>query len=210
MRSTHHVTRQELLTAELPTARRFTEGQSARAFRGKEQRGWITAMPAAGAAFERVAFVHAHHALVGLVGHVRDGKEWFQEEDLSAELGGIWSAFWVLPQLAKIGLAVVDYGEDEVRLRPADPRAARFVNESRNNVGPRGYKIERLIEAFLPVRAPRCRDVRVTDDRRIALADVLDTSWEIGADDLFSERRRVRLASRWTVLKVIDLELETA
>ena len=48
MRSTHHVTRQKLLTAELPTARRFTEGQSARAFRRKGQRGWTTAMPAGG------------------------------------------------------------------------------------------------------------------------------------------------------------------
>ena len=91
-------------------------------------------MPAAGPAFEKVAFVHAHHTLVGLVGRVRDGQEWFQEEDLNAELGGSWSAFWVLPQLAKIGLAVVDYGEGEVRLRPADPRAARFVNESRRQV----------------------------------------------------------------------------
>ncbi|MCH7994444.1 MAG: hypothetical protein IIB57_08365, partial [Planctomycetes bacterium] len=71
MRSTHHVTRQELLTAELPTARRFTEGQSARAFRSKGQRGWITAMSATGPPFEMVAFVHAHHKLVELVERVR-------------------------------------------------------------------------------------------------------------------------------------------
>ena len=207
MRSTHHVTRQELLTAELPAARRFTEGQSARAFRSKGQRGWTTAMPAAGPPFEKVAFVHAHHKLVRLVRRVRDGQEWFQEEQFNAELGGPWSAFWVMPQLAKIGLAVVDYGEGEVRLRPADPRAARFVNESRRQVSPKGFKIQRLIEAFLPVRDP-CR--RVTDDRRLVLAEVLGESWEIEADDLLSERRRVRLVSPWTVSKVVELELDTA
>lgn len=206
MRSTHHVTRQELLTAELPAARRFTEGQSTRAFRRKRQRGWTTAMPAAGPPLEKVAFVHAHHKLVALVERVRDGQQWFQEDELNAELGGPWSAFWVMPQLAKIGLAVVDYGDDEVRLRPADPRAAHFVNESRRAVSPRGFKIERLIEAFSPVRNP-CR--RVTDDRRLVLAEVLGDSWEIEADDLLSERRRVRLVSPWTVSKVVELELET-
>ena len=207
MRSTHHVTRRELFIGELPAPWRFTERQSTRAFHSKEQRGWITAMPTTGPALEKVAFVHAHDKLVELVRRVRDGQEWFQEEELNAELGGPWSAFWVLPQLAKIGLAVVDYGEGEVRLRPADPRAARFVNESRRHVSPKGFKIQRLIEAFLPVRDP-CR--RVTDDRRLVLAEVLDGKWEIEADDLFGDRRRVRLVSRWTVLKVIDLELETA
>lgn len=210
MRSTHHITRQKLLTAELPTARRFTEGQSARAFHSKGQRGWTTAMPAAGPPFEKVAFVHVHDKLVELVRRVRDGQEWFREDELNAELGGPWSAFWVLPQLAKIGLAVVDYGEGEVRLRPADPRAARFVNESRKQTGSRGYKIERLIEAFLPVRDPRRSHLRVTDNRRLALAEVLDAWWEIDADDLYGDRRRVRLVSRWTVLEVMEVDVESA
>jgi hypothetical protein len=210
MRPIHHVTRQELLFDELPVARRFTDGQSARAFRSKGTRGWTTAMPAAGPPFEKVAFVHAHHRLAGLVRRVRDGQEWFDEDAFNAELGGPWSAFWVLPQLAKIGLAVVDNGDGEVRLRPADPRAARFVNESRRKASPKGYKIQRLIEAFLPVRDPRRPHLNVTENRRLALAEVLDDKWEIDADDLFSERRRIRLVSRWTVLELIELELETA
>ena len=81
MRQIHHVTRQELLSAELPGAKRFTEGQSARAFRSKERRGWITAMPADGPPFEMAAFVHENHPLAGLVGRVRDGQQWMAEDE---------------------------------------------------------------------------------------------------------------------------------
>jgi hypothetical protein len=208
MRQTHHVTRQELMIDELPDARNFTEKHSTRAFRSKQRRGWTTTMPAAGPPFEMVAFVHTNHPLVNLVRRVREGQEWFDEDILNAELGGPWATFWVLPKLAKIGLAVVDNGNGEVRLRPADPRAARFVNYSRSQAGPKGYKIQRLIEAFLPVRDPRRGQLNVTENRRLALAEVLDEKWEIDAEDLFTDRRRVRLVSRWTVLKLIDAELE--
>lgn len=208
MRNTHHTTRQELLFRELPYAKNFTEKQSARAFSSKESRGWATAMPPDGPPFEMVAFVHANHKLFELVGRVQDGQGWLDEDALNAELGGPWSAFWVLPQLAKIGLAVVDSGDGEVRLRPADPRAARFVNEARCGVSPKGYKIQRLIEAFLPVRDPRRSHLKVTDRRRLALAEVLDEKWEIEADDLFTDRLRIRLVSRWTLSELIDAELE--
>jgi hypothetical protein len=210
MKQIHHITRQELLFAELPGAKRFTEGQSARAFRSKEGRGWITAMPADGPPFEMVAFVHENHRLAGLVSRVRGGQRRMGEDELRAELGGAWATSWTLPKLAKIGLAVVDYAADQVRFSPADPRAARFVNESRQKVSPRGYKIQRLIEAFLPVRDPRRSHVKVTDNRRLELADVLDTCWEIQAEDLLDDRRWIRLVSRWTVLQIINLEAAPA
>jgi len=38
------------------------------------------------------------------------------------------------------------------------------------------------------------------------LAQELDEKWEINADDLYDDRRRVRLVSRWTVSKVAELE----
>ena len=188
MKQIHHITRRELLLAELPGAKRFTDGQSARAFRSKEDRGWLTAMPADGPPFEMVAFVHQNHPLAPLVQRVRGGQDRFDEEDLKAELGGAWAAFWVIPQLAKVGLAVVDYAEGEVRFQPADPRAACFVNESRRQASERGYKIEKLMEAFLSDRDPRRSYIKVTDDSRLELAHVLDTRWEIEAEDLLSNR----------------------
>ena len=210
MKQIHHITRRELLLAELSGAKRFTDGQSARAFRSKEGRGWLTAMPADGPPFEMIAFVHQNHPLAPLVQRVRGGQDRFDEEDLRAELGGGWAEFWVIPQFAKVGLAVVDYAEGEVRLQPADPRAARFVNESRRQVSARGYKIQRLIEAFLPVRDPRRSHIKVTDDRCLELAYILDTKWEIEAEDLLSNRRRIRLVSRWTVLQMLELEPQSA
>lgn len=208
MRPINYITRQEVLNAEIPQACRYTDGQSARAFQSKEGRGWISAMPAEGPPFEMVAFVHQNHQLSNLVKRVRDGQEWFLEDELEAELGGPWMSFWIIPLLAKVGLALAGYKGEEVHLRPADPRAARFINESRRQISCRGYKVQCLIEAFLPIRDPRRSHIKVKDDRRLAVAEILDSIWDVDADDLLSNRLRIRLVSRWTTLQIVEELIE--
>jgi len=88
---------------------------------------------------------------------------------------------------------------DYVELCAVDPRAARFINESRLGPQLRGFSTRRVIEAFMLVRSPRRCRVNISDDRRLITADVLREQWQIECDDLLSERRRVRLVSSWTI-----------
>jgi hypothetical protein len=205
MRQIHHITRQELLFNELPNAQRFTDGQSARAFRRKGRRGWGTAMTPEGPPFEMVAWVHEHHPLAHLVRWVREGGRWLTEGDLNARLGGAWMTACALQALSKVGLAVAGHRDGQVQLRPADPRAVRFVNESRRHVSRRGYKVQCLIEAFLPVRNPGRTRLNVKSDRRLAVALNLESDWDIEALDLLDDDRDwIRLVSRWTVPPPVD------
>jgi hypothetical protein len=102
-------------------------------------------------------------------------------------------------------LAVAGRSDGEVNLRPTDPRGARFINESRRRVSRRGYKVQCVIEAFLPVRDPSRSRINVKSDRRLAVALNLESDWDIEALDLLDDDRDwIRLVSRWTVPSPVD------
>jgi len=195
----HSITRLELVFKEIKTARRFTDGQSQRAFRSKRDRGWESAMPAEGPPFEMVSFAHSNHHLFPIVEFVRRGQAAVSIQEIETRTGDSWKSLSTLRALAKVGLAVSGCTETHLHLRGADVRAARLINESRHHVSRRGFRDRLLIEAFLPIRDPRRSHIKVKDDRRIAVAEILDEEWDIDAEDLLDGRRLVRLLSRWTV-----------
>jgi hypothetical protein len=155
-------------------------------------------MDAEGPLYERVPFVRADSALADLVRRYRAGERWFEIGALESLLKARISTAVGAARLARVGFAVVALRDERVQLRAADPRAALIVNEARCGADPDGYTANQLVEAFLLLRNPRRGGVRVTDDRRIKLDDVLKDDWGLRTEGLLTYEHRVRLRSRWT------------
>ncbi len=191
--------RVEWVKAVLGDNRSFTVRQFERCRRQLAERGWLMAAENEGPAFEKVVAVTADSPAFRLVRAYARGRRWFEIAELSRTVGTPIFERAGADRLAAMGFALAESHGDRVELCVADPRAARFINESRLGPQTRGFSTRGVIEAFMLVRSPgRCR-VNVSDARRLATADVLKDRWHIECDDLLGERRRVRLVSSWTV-----------
>ena len=152
-----------------------------------------------GPAFERVVAVTSESPAFLLVREYVRGTRSFLMTELNRIVGVPITERAGAVRLAAMGFAMSESHGDHVELCVADPRAARYANESRLGPQVRGFSTRGLIEAFMLVRSPGRRRVNVSDDRRLATAGVLKDRWQIECDDLLGERRRVRLVSSWIV-----------
>ncbi len=191
--------RVEWIKAVLGDRHSFTVRQFERCRRRLIDRGWCIAAEAEGPAYEQVVAVTPDNPAFNIVCAYDRNKRWFEIAALSRTVGESIVERAGMARLATLGFALVNIDNDHVELCVVDPRAARFINESRLGPQVRGFSTRRVIEAFMLVRSPRRCRVNVSDDRRLITAEVLRERWQIECDDLLSERRRVRLVSSWTV-----------
>jgi hypothetical protein len=181
----------------LKAGKRFTTKQMRRVILYRRDDGWLTAMRPDGSAEEKVAFVRTTHPLVTIVQQYNAGERWFEITVINNAVGApVFQPIGAI-RLAKTGFAIVSAAGTQIELQAADPREARFVNESRCGPQVRGYSARRVIEALLHLRHPGRRRINVTDDRRLTAVHALASRWGITCDDLLDGRFRVRLFSAW-------------
>lgn len=197
MKGVRTATRSAWVGKVLGPRRKFTVRQMMLVLHLRLFEGWASAMPADGPALEEVAMVHKSNPLATVVRAYQTGTRWFERAGLEALVGARLHTPIGAQRLAMAGFAIVAYDGDRVELRAADPRTARFVNESRHRTSDKGYSARRVIEAMLPVRNPRRRRININDDRRLLAAETLLNRWSINCDDLLAGRLRVRLISNW-------------
>jgi len=125
------------------------------------------------------------------------GATWFSPTDLEQALGRPLASKAAAAALAAAGFALRSYDGDCVELAATDPRVARLVNRARLGPQRRGFAVRRVIEAVLCLPTRPSRGLRITDDRRLEAALLLQENWGIDADDLLW-RPCVRLNSQWT------------
>lgn len=198
MKQVRSKTREEWVKYALGARSRLTVRQMERTLRLQDFNGWISAMLAEGPAYEQIAMILKEHPLAFVVLEYRRGNRWFNIDALQQALGAAIDTRKGADRLAKIGFAVISASGDMVQLRAADPRSARFVNESRCCPQIRGYSVRRVLEAILSIRRPGTSRVNLTDDRRLRLAETLFQEWLIRCDDALTGRLRIRLFSTWT------------
>jgi hypothetical protein len=202
MRSTHVLSRSAWVHRVLGPSLNFTPRACERTWTELVARHWHTAAPPHGRAWERIAFVVSSSRFAALVepfsqARTTHGSElWFP---IASVEGVLQASIRTRPgagSLASLGLGIAACTDEQVLLRPIDVRAARYVNMAR--VGPPvgEVSVRGLIAAFLCLGNPARRRVQITDDRRLDTLIALD-EWGIDAPDLFEQRQRVAICSRW-------------
>ncbi len=207
MKKVRNLRRVDLVKSVFGVGSRLTEGRQCRALTAWQGRGYQPNLPDFGPAFEVVTFVAPDHPLQPVVADVRSGNGIFHVTDLESRLEEHPFLPTSVHQLSRVGLAITSCDGEYLTLRAVDVRAARMINAARLGVARRGFLDRAVIEAFLLVRDPERRWLRVTDDRRLAAAWVLSTQWDIDCEDLLSCQRYVHLISRWflpPVLRLVD------
>ncbi len=181
----------------LGAGKRLTPLQLERTYHILRHRGWITAMPVEGPAYEQIVFVRADQPVGWIVADYQAGQRHFRRT-LEAALGVGVATPEGVERLAKCGFALTRSGGDEVALAATDPREAKLVNEARRGIQRRGFGVRGVVESVMHLRRPTTRGVNVTDDRRRMTAEALSERWSIQSEDLLVGRMRVRLISSWT------------
>ncbi len=195
-------TRHDLVRRILGPDKRLTVGQMQRSLSLMRRRGWLTATPADGPAYERVAVVNESHPLAAIVREYIAGTRWFERARVEKLIGAPLSEEAGARRLGKAGLAITQANAATIQLQVTDPRGAQLINRARCGTSVLGFGVRRVIEAFVPVRQPGRSRVNVDDDRRLRAAIAMD-GWGISCDDLLVGRKRVRLSSSWTHATVL-------
>jgi hypothetical protein len=156
-------------------------------------------IPSGQSRHERITVLRRDHPLAAIARAYLAGRRCFDRSMLEAAVGRPLNTRSGAFALAAAGLALLRAEGESVELRAADPRVARLVNCARLGPQRRGYRVHRVLEAFLalPPRAYRRRPA--TDDRRLEVARRLQDDWLLDGDDLLNCRPFARLQSAWTL-----------
>jgi hypothetical protein len=159
----------------------------------------VPVIPAGQSRHERVTVLRCNHRLAHVARAYLAGRPWFDRAMLEAALGRPLDSRAGAFALAAAGFALLRAEGDSIEVRAADPRVARLVNRARLGPQRRGYRVHRVLEAFLalPPRSQRRRPA--TDDRRLEVARRLQDDWLLDGDDLLNCRPFARLQSAWTL-----------
>jgi len=160
--------------------------------------GWIPVAPATGARFEQVTLLRPTHPLAAVARAYLRGQRCFERARIEAALGRPLDSQAGAAALAAAGFGLLRQDGASIELRAADPRAARLVNRARLGRQGRGYRVERVLEAFLCLPPAATRRHAVTDERRLEVARLVRDEWQLDGDDLLNCRPVARLASAWT------------
>lgn len=159
--------------------------------------GWVTVLPVVGPPAGKVPLIHASQPLARLVCQYRNGSSRFTVESIERATGARITSLQAGRQLAKVGLAIAGWDGEEVDLQAVDPDEARIVNGTRRQ----GAFVEAApaaaVAVILGVQGPHRQPVRLTQDRRMQAWEAWLERWEIRADSLLGENKKVRLVSEW-------------
>ena len=147
----------------LGAGKRLTPLQLERTYHILRHRGWITAMPVEGPAYEQIVFVRADQPVGWIVADYQAGQRHFRRT-LEAALGVDVATQEGVKRLAKCGFALTRSGGAGVALAATDPREAKLVNEARRGIQRRGFGVRGVV-----VIAGDLETHPITDSRRAAI-----------------------------------------
>jgi hypothetical protein len=177
---------------------RYSTARARAALLARLRAGWAPVVPPGRSRHERVTVLRPGHPLAAVARAYRSGQRWFDRAALEAALGRSLTSRPGALALASAGFALLSTEGGRIELQAADPRVARVVNRARLGEQRRGYKVHRVLEAFLAL-PPKARRLRpATDDRRLEVAQRLHDDWLLDGEDLLNCRPFVRLRSTWT------------
>jgi hypothetical protein len=148
---------------------------------------------------ERVTVLGPEHPLAPLARAYGAGQRWFPRLEIEQALGRRVDSRAGAVALATAGFAMLSAADSRIELRAADPRIARIVNRARLGPQRRGYRIHRVLEAFLCLPPKKQRRHSATDDRRLEVARLMQSEWLLDGDDVLNCRPFARLSSAWTL-----------
>jgi len=169
------------------------------------ERGFIIIADPVGPAYEKVAAVTQGSPTAYLAKSYIAGEKWFSINQIEQAIGESIFSQKGGALLGNLGFAVVRQMGDRLELMRVDTRLARFINEARLGPQQKGFGVRPLTEAVLCLRPPKSRSIHVTDDRRLQVAERL-AMFGVDCDDLLGPRKRVRLVSRWTLGRVVEVD----
>jgi len=162
------------------------------------ERGILILVSSEGPAYEKVAGVSRKSAASALGEAYINGQRVFTIDSIEKALCESIYGRRGMTGLAELGFVVVRQIGGSLELRLEDVRLAWFINLSRLGPQPKGFGIRPLTEAALCLRHPKRRGIHMTADRRLQVAIRLG-DFEIDCEDILSDRKRIRLFSRWTL-----------
>jgi hypothetical protein len=182
--------------------RRYSAARMRAALRGRAREGWLPVLPEGRSPHARVTVLRCEHPLAPLVRAYLAGQRWFERAVIEDALGYRLDSREGATRLAAAGLALLRADGIRLELRAADSRVAELVNRARIGVQLRGYRIQRVLEAFLCLPPTKERRHHATDERRLEVAQLLQEDWLIDGDDLLNCRPFARLYSVWTFQEI--------